>query len=208
MSEAKEEAPKKKGGKLPLILVLVLVLAGGGFFMMKGKGKKHKAKPAVVLGEIHPMPEFLVNLKGGVTYLRMEIGIQTTKGFEKKKVEEHMPALRDAVLMVLNSKGLKDIASNESKEALKKELAGAMNKALKASEPPEEEAEEEPKKKKKKKKKKHSEDSAHEKKSSKSDEESDEESDSSDEESEEELPEGMDGAGPILKVYFTNFATQ
>ena len=44
-----DDAPKKKGGKLPIIIALVAVLGGGGFFMTKGK-KDAKKEPR----EINP----------------------------------------------------------------------------------------------------------------------------------------------------------
>lgn len=199
MSEAAEEkkeeggGKKKGGGKLPIILVLVIVLLGGGFFVMKGKGKKPK-KPPVELGEIEPMTEYLVNLKGGVTYLRMEIGVQMKKGFEKKKFEEKMPALRDAVLMILTNKSLKDVSSNEGKVHLKREICFSLNKVLKEEE---------------KEKKKDDEESSDESDGEKKDKDSkDGEKDKGKEKKEEKIPEGMDGSGPALKIYITNFATQ
>lgn len=186
---------------MPIIAVLVLVLAGGGFFMMKGKGKKPK-KPKVELGAIEPVPEFLVNLKGGVVYLRAELALHMAKGFEKKGVEENMPALRDTVITILTSKSLNDLSTNANKDKLRKELAKALNEVFKRNEHKEKPADEEEDDfdKKKKKKKKHSDDEEGSSKSHKSKDESDEE--------EEEIPEGMDGSGPVLKIYFTNFATQ
>lgn len=42
---AEEKEGKKKGGKLPIILALVVVLGGGGFFMMNKGGDEDAAAP-------------------------------------------------------------------------------------------------------------------------------------------------------------------
>lgn len=124
--EAAAEAPKKKGGKLPIIIVAVAVLAGGGFFMTKGKAGKAE-KPAVELGDVQTMPEFLVNLKDGTSYLRTEVALQTRKGIDKDKFDKMVPSARDAIISVLTSKSLDDVRTLEGKEKLKKEIAKAVN---------------------------------------------------------------------------------
>jgi flagellar protein FliL len=201
MSEAANEAPeqkKKKKGKLPVIVVLALVLAGGGFFMMKGKGPEEE--PKVELGEIVTLtPEFLINLNGNTTYLRTDIAIQLEKGYDAKKLEEHMPALRDAFISTLSSKTNDQVRTLAGKQKLKAELAAAANRVLPpledkkkkktAEEPPAEPKEAAPKEGQKPAAKK---DGAKEKAPPK-----------------EEIPEGWDSAkGPVLKVFFTSFTTQ
>jgi flagellar basal body-associated protein FliL len=175
-----DEAPevKKKKGKLPIILILALVIGGGGFFMMKSKGGKPK-EPELKLGAIEQLPEFLVNLKGGSTYLQTEIAFHLKDGFKKEELDKGMPAVRDAILTTLSGKGLNEVSSEKAKIKLKREIAAAVNKVLlelNAS------AEEKHKKKKK---------------------------GESDEPPEEpEYPDWDSDTGPVLKVYFTKFATQ
>lgn len=180
MSEAAEK--KKKGGKLPLILVVVVVLAAGGFFM-KGKGKE---EPKVKLGKIESLgDEFLVNLADGKTYLRAAVSVHIADG---KKIGagpkgDDYTVARDAVITVFKSKALREISDPEGLALLKREIAAAINKVA-----PKEEGNEEAEKSDKKKKK------------------DDEESKPTDEEPEN--PEWDSDEGPVLKVYFTSFATQ
>ena len=189
--EAKE--PKKKKGKLPIIIVLALVLGGGGFFMMKGKGKPKE--PEIKLGAIEPLTEFLVNLKGGSNYLQTEVALQFKDGFKKEELDKNMPAVRDAVIMVLSSKSISELSSEPAKARLKREIAAFVNKTLEDLAPPP--AEEHADEKKKKKKKKDEEEEV-----------VDPRKIAATPADELEHPEWDSDEGPVLKVYFTKFATQ
>ena len=165
IEEEELEQPKKGGGKKMLVLLfLVVLLCGGGFFAMKAKLSKGKSK--VELGEIVPLPEILVNLKDPNTYARTEISLHFQKGFEKKKFDDRVDAVRDAVILKLSNKTLKEVRTLEGKLALKREIAAVVNKALA--------------------------DPSKGAFSGSGSEHSDWDSDS----------------GPVLKVYFANFATQ
>lgn len=193
MSAKKEAAPAeggKKKGKMPMIIALVVMLGAGGFFGSKMGGSKEKKEPPVELGEVVSLGEFLVNLRDGRTFLKTEISVHVQKGKHiaeaagghGAKAEPPAP-IRDAVIAVLSSADLTTISTPEGKLALKAALAKAINAAA----PHEEEKEKEGKDKEKaKKKKKHE---------------------------EEAEPEVVDETwdsqqGPVLKVYFTSFATQ
>jgi flagellar FliL protein len=165
IEEEEIEQPKKGGGKkLFVLLFLVVILGGGGFFAMKAKLGKGKTK--VELGEIVPLPEILVNLKDPNTYARTEISLHFKKGFEKTKFDANVDAVRDAVILKLSSKSLKEVRTLEGKLALKKEIAAVINRALA--------------------------DPSKNGSSASGSEHSDWDSDT----------------GPVLKVYFANFATQ
>ncbi|MFM9873756.1 MAG: flagellar basal body-associated protein FliL [Fimbriimonadaceae bacterium] len=202
------EKVKKKGGKLPIILVAVLVVAGGGFFMMgKKEAPKVEKDPLPKLGAVQKLgDEFLVNLKGGGTYLIAEISVQVEEGghatdpAEAAGGEGHgagdptFSVARDAINMVLANKTLEDITKKDGMKLLKRDLALAMNHALHAAHPTEKGKEEkvDPKEEHKKKK---------EKEEGKADEHHDEAIDH------EWLDEiGRDAEeGPVLKVFFDKF---
>jgi len=130
IEEEEIEHPKKGGGKKMLVLLLcVVILGGGGFFAMKAKLSKGK-HTKIELGEIVPLPEILVNLKDPNTYARTEISLHFQKGFEKKKFDDRVDAVRDAVILKLSNKTLKEVRTLEGKIALKKEIAAVVNKAL------------------------------------------------------------------------------
>ena len=171
-------APKKKG-KLPVLIALVAVLGAGGFFAMKmkGGGAKHKAE----LGEIVKLDEILVNLKEPNTYARTDISLQLQKGFEKKKLEDKVDAVRDAIILRLSSKSLREVNTLEGKLELKREIAGSINAMISGD--------------------------AHGASESKG---QDQEKGVS-EKKEPKKPTNPDwdsDTGPVLKVYFANFATQ
>ena len=130
VEEEETEAPRKGGvKKLLVLMLLVLVLGGGGFFAMKMKMKK-SAPAKVELGEIVPLPEILVNLRDPNTYARTEISLHFKKGYEKAKFDHSVDAVRDAVILKLSSKSLKEVRTIEGKIALKKEIATVVNKVL------------------------------------------------------------------------------
>ena len=198
MSEAaKEEAPKKKG-KMPMMIALVVMLGAGGFFGMKMGGKKEKEEPKIELGEIVPLGEFLVNLGDGHTFLKTDIAVHVAKdqhleeakgGGHEGKAEPPAP-VRDAVIAVLSSQDFATITTPEGKAALKKAIAKAINAAV----PHHDEKEEKDGKDKKKGKK------------SKSHDEGEGHGEGKEEEIVDETWDSQHG--PVLKVYFTSFATQ
>lgn len=186
MAEAPKEGGKKKG-KMPMMIALVVMLVAGGFFGMKmGSGGK-KVEPKTELGEVVSLGEFLVNLSDGRTFLKTDISVHVAKnghldeskgGGEHGAKVEAPAAVRDAVVAVLSSQSLDSVNSPEGKLALKKAIAKAIN----AVAPHEKEEGEKSEKKHKKK---------------------------GDDEEEEIIDPSWDSqTGPVLKVYFTTFATQ
>lgn len=176
------DSPKKKGGKLPIIVAVVLVLAGGGYFATKGGGKaaEEEEEPAIKLGHIAPVGEFLVNMADGRTYLRTNISLHFDEKFDTHAMEETQAAIQDAIVTKLSSKSLEDVRTLEGKKALKWQLAAAINAAMADAHGHD-----------KKSKKKGSKEDAH----AATDAPTNEEGWDSDE-------------GPVLKIYFTSFVTQ
>lgn len=180
-----EAAPKSKK-KLIIIIVaalLVLVLGGGGaaFFMMKShadaeaaaeeggdgehaepvkkakkpepKKEEHKGPPTFV-----PLEPFVVNLadKDVERYAQVGINLQVDDPKVAEEMKGYMPAIRNAVLMILAHKSADDILSTEGKQKLAEEIRRDAARAMgyEIEDPEEEEPEEETSSKKKKKKKK------------------------------------------------------
>ncbi|MGE4216731.1 MAG: flagellar basal body-associated protein FliL [Fimbriimonadaceae bacterium] len=182
-----------------MILVVVAVLGGGGFFAMKGKGGE-KVEPKVELGEVVPLGEFLVNVRGGA-FLKTDVSVHLAKeaaldahggGGGHGEAAEPPAFVRDAIIEVLSSQSVESILSAKGKARLKMEIAEAVNHAVHENHPPEEDAEAD--------------------KEGKSDKEGKKSKDSHSKDDEEE-PEILDPSwdnqeGPVLKVYFTNFAVQ
>lgn len=192
MSDAKAEAPKKKG-KMPLILGLVLVLGGGGFFMTKGKKKEvPEAKLAPHASIVEMKEEFLVNMKGGETYLRCKIALHPEALAKKPEIEGAGAAISDAIYSRLRATTLESVQTDEGLHLLRRQLVSDINWVIESMSAHEAE---EPKSKKKKK---------------------DEEDLETGPPTLKELPDPEElenpkwdsDEGPILKLYFTSFATQ
>jgi len=215
--EGTDSPEKKKKGKMPIIIVLVLVLAGGGFFMMKGKGGGEKKKePPITLGEKVSLGDFLVNLRDGKTFLQTNIVVHLAKG---KKLGEGgggegeaagpstaLAALQSAVIVTLSSKTLQEIGSPEGKLALQRELAEVLNKEIELEEKGagKEEGKDGEKAKDGEKKdgdKKDSEKAKEGEKDAKA-------KDGDKKDADREHPDWDSDKGPVLKIYFTKFATQ
>lgn len=128
-----KEPKKKKGGKLPIIIALVVVLAGGGFFMMKGKGPKEP--PPIKLGTIEPLEgEFLVNLQEPNIYLRAVISLHVKDGYKKEELDKSLDPVRAAIVAILRSKSIREVRTTEGMDKLRKQIVEEVNKILEAAE--------------------------------------------------------------------------
>lgn len=184
---AEGEAPPKSKKKLIIIIVaalLVLVIGGGAaaFMMMKSKADAEaaaeegddaehaepakKAKKPEPKKDEHagpptfvPLEPFVVNLadKDVERYAQVGINLQVDDPKIGEQMKAYMPAIRNAVLLILSHKSADDILPPEGKqklaEEIRREAARAMGYEIEEPEPEEPEDEEAPKKKKKKKKK-------------------------------------------------------
>lgn len=185
---AEGEAPKKGSKKLIIIIAAVAVLlAGGGgvFFMMKKKatdeeaaaaadeeGGGDHAKPAKQAKKPEhkkdehtppafvPLDPFVVNLadRDSERFAQVGITLQVDDPKVADELKVYMPAIRNAVLMILSHKSSEELLSTEGKQKLAEEIRREAARAMgyEIEDPEEEEdppADEAPKKKKKKKKK-------------------------------------------------------
>lgn len=146
MAEEKEEikdaeegkALKKSKLKLIIIPVVVLLLAVGGFLgyskYKKGKEAKVLAQKAEKVSIICPLKSFVVNLldkKGvGKRYLKVTIQLEVENEENRLVVENHIPQLRDTILLLLSSQTLNEINTMEGKLELKQTLLSRMKQIL------------------------------------------------------------------------------
>ncbi|MBL8088180.1 MAG: flagellar basal body-associated FliL family protein [Chthonomonas sp.] len=195
MSAPEAEAPKKKG-KLPIIIALVAILGGGGFFMTKGK-KKDEGPPELKLAKTSSMielkDEFLVNLAGGDTYLRCKISLLPTDTAKKEEIEHAAAAITDSIYARFRQTSIEEINKDDGLVRLRRQIASDVNWTLEKLEGSD--AAHGDKKKKKKKDEEAVQMTAPTLKGPIDPEEL-------------EYPEWDSDEGPILKVFFTSFATQ
>lgn len=139
--EVSAEAPPKSKKKLIIILAAALVLLGGGggaaawYFSHKdaghGKGKEEvkeevaPAEPAFV-----KLETFTVNLdpEEGEKYLQVDITLSASSKEEAAALDQHMPLVRNRVLMVLTSKKPSEISTMDGKKVLSQEIVAQINK--------------------------------------------------------------------------------
>ncbi len=142
MSEAAAEpsAPKKKGNKLVLIIALGVVLAAGGaggtwFFLQQGKpadAKAAQAKKAALKPIFTTLEPFTVNLQDprGERFAQVGITLQIDDPDVEMKVKDHLPAVRNDILMLISSKQIDDLLSMEGKQQLAQQIRHRTARAI------------------------------------------------------------------------------
>jgi flagellar protein FliL len=150
---AEETSPDaKKKGPLPKIVIIVAVLlvqVVAAYFLQKTfifkdptaakaagleaeKAKKHtpEVEPTVVM-----LDELVVNPAetGGRRYLAVTLGVQMTAPEAEKIIEKNKPLIRDALISLLSSKHLDQLANVAYRDSLKLEIKEAINKQMKSN---------------------------------------------------------------------------
>jgi len=138
--------PQTKQPLLKYIIIglLVLIIGAGGFigWTMLAKGNKKEAvasepqleEKKASLSIIHELESFIVNLQDrsgmGKRYLKVSIGLEVGSETAKKKIESHIPQIRDAFLLLLSNQTVKDVHAMEGKLELKQSLLMRANQVL------------------------------------------------------------------------------
>ena len=134
-----EELPKKSGKKW-LIIVGTLLLAVGGAGGWYFLGQQASGGPAKVKQEPPKPPIFVsldtftVNLQADPAeqFLQVDLTLQLADEAEANIVKQHMPEVRNRLLMLLTSKRGSEIATIEGKKKLSQEIAAQFKDAFAA----------------------------------------------------------------------------
>ena len=114
MSQAAVAAAPAGGNKKLIIIaatvVLLAAIGGGVAVMLKGGGGKEAEKEHAeeVVHEpvyINITPEFVINFSdkaGHSKYLKAELSVVTKEPDVEKAIEKHMPAIRNALVLLLS----------------------------------------------------------------------------------------------------------
>lgn len=137
--------------KILIVLVVVGVLLvgmlGAGFFVMwskissmgqqmqtsavqkNGTDQKNEAS---TMGPIYSLDTFIVNLaeETGNRYLRVTMDLELSDKSVEPEIKERLPQIRNALLMILPSKRIKDISTSQGKDALRQQIIDAINQLL------------------------------------------------------------------------------
>ncbi|TYP00201.1 flagellar FliL protein [Geothermobacter ehrlichii] len=147
MAEKTEKAPEG-GGKKKLILIIAIalvVLIGGGvaaFLLLGGsdeeakKGKAAQEAAALESSDVGPMvniESFIVNIldESGTRYLKAAMTLELTNEQAVDEVNQRMPQIRDAVIMLIGNKSFNELQDLQGKMQLRAELTAKLNSFLK-----------------------------------------------------------------------------
>lgn len=142
---AAADQSETKKSKLPLIIGLVVVLLGGGaggaYFMGAFGGAEESAegvaeaaqepvKAAALYAPLHP--EFVLNFKvnGRAHFLKVAISLLTREKEVVDAVDQHMPLLRNELVMLFSATDFDALKTAEGKESLRDSALAAIQAIL------------------------------------------------------------------------------
>ncbi len=153
--EGKAEDSAKGGMNKKLLLIVLLaflvVVGGAGFFFMSGgesekKGKsndshaetemeadaEHEPDPEFV-GPVIDLEPFVLNLadRDQLRYLKVAIKLQLDRPKEETDFTNKLPAIRDALLVLLTSKESRSLRTVDGKMLVRDEIGGRVNTIMK-----------------------------------------------------------------------------
>ncbi len=134
---------------IAIIFFMIVIGVGTAFFVLWGKisnsnpesvaSPKTTTEPStlrvdqpVTKKNIYPLKTFVVNLAdpGGKRYLRVGMVLELSESRVAGEIKEHLPQMRDKILMILPSKTFDDVRNLEGKTALKNEIMDGLNSFL------------------------------------------------------------------------------
>ncbi len=152
-AEGKDEDSVKGGmnKKLLLMVLLGLLVVGGGagFFLMSGGEPEKKVKSGDVhaeaeaeaeqeadpgfIGPVIDLEPFVLNLadRDQLRYLKVAIKLQLDRPQEETDFTVKLPAIRDALLVLLTSKESRSLRTVDGKMLVRDEIGGRVNTIMK-----------------------------------------------------------------------------
>jgi flagellar FliL protein len=138
------DAKPATNGKKKIIIIaaaaLILIAAGVGGMMFLGGGEEGAdnevvAEEKVETTETHyfALSNMVVNFaqKGSAKFLQVEMQLMAHDPAVLTAVEEHMPVIRNDILVLLGGQNAEQLRSREGKEALRAEVLTAVQKIVK-----------------------------------------------------------------------------
>ncbi|MFU8836928.1 MAG: flagellar basal body-associated protein FliL [Thiohalomonadaceae bacterium] len=132
--------PKSGNKKLIIIAVLIGLLVavasvGTTLILLGGGGEKDEAESSsVVVATPHylPLENMIVNFaqRGPARFLQVEMQLMAHDPALLKVAEQHMPVIRNDLLVLLGSTSYEAASSREGKEKLNHEILDAINRIL------------------------------------------------------------------------------
>jgi flagellar FliL protein len=146
MAETEEldlDAKPASNKKMIIIIAIVgLLLVGGSVgltvWLVSGDSAEEAAEPeaadeTVKKAEYLPLETMVVNFADGkrARYLQVDIQLMAYDPQVLKAVEEHMPVIRNDILVLLGGQSFEQVSTREGKEQLRQQILDAANRILK-----------------------------------------------------------------------------
>lgn len=135
------DGEEKKKSKLPLIIGLVVVLAGGGagawFSGLLGGGEEEEVKKVDVsqlpAQYVYLKPEFISNyiIDGRSRYMRIEVVAMTRDDEVVLALDQHMPTVRNQLVMLFGNTDYEALKTHEGKLALQQAALSEVQTVMK-----------------------------------------------------------------------------
>ncbi|MFW6324265.1 MAG: flagellar basal body-associated FliL family protein [Desulfovibrionales bacterium] len=139
IQEQENQEQEKKGGKkkLLILVLLVLLLSGGGaagyflFLSPSGNGQDTSSEQdqSNLESRLVKLQPFVVNLSDplGRRFLKVSLELEMKNEEAVARLQQSLPRVRDAILLLLSSKSFNDLSTMESKMLLKRQLMDRVN---------------------------------------------------------------------------------
>ena len=124
---------KKEGEAAPAADAHGAAPAAGGHGAPAAGGHGAPAAGAAVAGaNIFPLEPFIVNIYDGqeLRYLKVKVELEMSGVGVKAELDGRLAPIRDAVLVLLSTKTLRDIQDVQGKNQMKDEILAAINKII------------------------------------------------------------------------------
>lgn len=136
--DVKPVSNKKLIIMMAVIGVLLIVGSVGLTVWLVGSSDKAEEEPIVeeeVVTKAHylALDTMVVNFaqKGPARYLQVDIQLMAHDAGALTTIEEHMPVIRNDILVMLGGQSYETVSSREGKEKLRQEILAAVNRILK-----------------------------------------------------------------------------
>jgi flagellar FliL protein len=136
-------APKRSGLKIALIITIPLLLIistlaglylGGVIGGGSQQGDQNEPEKQVLAPAIYvPLdPAFVVNFAGGgkARFLQVTVEVMTRRKEVEEQVKNHMPVIRNNLVLLFSSQTYDSVSTLEGKEALRNEALDVIQKIL------------------------------------------------------------------------------
>lgn len=146
-AEKDKDAKPKKGKWFKVMMILLLLGGGGGggawYFMQgqpaAGEAAAEKPKEKTTPPVFVTLEPFTVNLQPeeGAQYLQVGLVLKVSDSTDEEAVKQHMPEIRNRILLLLSSKRGSELTSVEGKQKLSTEIVAQVRQLFAPQEPEE-----------------------------------------------------------------------